>query len=486
MIFPPTNYASLSEDEQNNYWAKGTKKYRDEKAAEALQKITQKEQDNRSPEYSDDGLATMFSDKHAVHLRYVAKWGKWLSWDGKKWSLDDTLKIYDHARIVCRDAAKACSDARSKKTIASAKTISSVEVLSRSDRRIAATVEQWDSDPFLLNTPGGIVDLKTGEMRPATPEDYCRKITSVMPNKMDEALKFADFLHDIFGGDRELIAFIRRVLGYGLTGSTKEHALFFGFGTGRNGKSVLLKTVADILGDYHCTAPIETFTATKIDRHPTELADLQGARLVTSCETEEGRAWAESRIKLLTGGDTIKARYMRQDLFQFTPEFKLFVVGNNKPKLRQVDQAMRRRMNLIPFDTTIPIEKVDKELVDKLRREGGSILSWLITGALEWQEIGLSPPEAVCTATESYLNDEDTFGAWLDECCELDMKAHETKADLFASWAGYAEQQHEHSGSMKSFVNILEKRPFRLVDKKLHGHRGYYGLRLLNSSFSRS
>jgi putative DNA primase/helicase len=207
----------------------------------------------------------------------------------------------------------------------------------------------------------------------------------------------------VTGSDSELITYERRVLGYALTGIVREHALFFGYGTGANGKSVLLSTVAGILGDYHKTAPIETFTASNVDRHPTDLAMLRGARLVTATETEEGRQWAESRIKSLTGGDRVSARFMRQDFFEFMPQFKLVIAGNHKPSLRSVNEAIRRRFNLVPFTVTIPVEERDLNLRDKLKAEWPGILRWLVDGCLAWQREGLSAPAAVRNATSAYL-----------------------------------------------------------------------------------
>ena len=201
------------------------------------------------------------------------------------------------------------------------------------------------------------------------------------------------------------------MFGYCITGSTREHGLFFFYGTGANGKSVLLNTVSGILGDYHRTAPIETFTASSVDRHPTELAGLQGRRLVTAIETEEGRRWAESRIKALTGGDKISARFMRADFFEYTPAFKLVIAGNHKPGLRSVDEAIRRRFHLIPFTVTIPEEKRDPDLFEKLSKEWPGILDWMINGAMHWQESGLRPPEAVTAATKAYLEAEDALSA---------------------------------------------------------------------------
>jgi putative DNA primase/helicase len=293
--------------------------------------------------------------------------------------------------------------------------------LARSDRRLAATIDQWDADPWQLNTPQGVVDLTIGQARPHIPEDYFTKITAVGPR--GNCPRFLSFLERITGGDSELVAYIQRVLGYGLTGLTREHALFFGYGTGANGKSVLLSTVAGVLGDYHKAAPIETFTASNADRHPTDLASLRGARLVTATETEEGRRWAESRIKQLTGGDTVAARFMRQDFFEYRPQFKLIIAGNHKPSLRSVDEAIRRRFHLIPFAVTIPPEERDSDLADKLKAEWPGILAWMIEGCVEWQAECLRPPAAVVEATDAYLTAEDAMAAWLDEKCERDQNA---------------------------------------------------------------
>lgn len=316
-------------------------------------------------------------------------------------------------------------------------------------------------------------------MRPHIPEDYFTKITAVGPR--GDCPRFLAFLNSIADGDRELVAYLRRVFGYGLTGLTREHALFFGYGTGANGKSVLLSTISGALGDYHKTAPIETFTASNGDRHPTDLASLRGARLVTATETEEGRRWAESRIKQLTGGDTVAARFMRQDFFEYRPAFKLVIAGNHKPSLRSVDEAIRRRFHLIPFAVTVPEAERDPDLTEKLKDEWPGILAWLVDGCLEWQAEGLRQPSAVKDATEAYLAAEDSIAAWIDEACEREPAAWEPSTALFASWGNWANSAGEHPGSIKRFSQALELRGFRRVRQRRGGGNpiaGFDGLRL--------
>ena len=377
---------------------------------------------------------------------------------------------------VCRVAAAECNKEKIATVLASAKTVAAVERLARSDRRLAATAEQWDSNPWLLNTPGGVVDLRTDRLHTHRANDFTTKITAIAPDAGCPTPTWMTFLDRVTGGDTKLIAFLRRTAGYSLTGSTQEHALFFLHGTGANGKSTFVNAITAVAGDYHRTAAIETFTATKNEQHPTDLAGLRGARLVTAVETEEGRRWAESKIKALTGGDKIAARFMRQDFFDFTPTFKLMIAGNHKPGLRSVDEAIRRRFHLVPFVVTIPPDERDKTLGDRLRAEWPGILAWMIAGCIEWQRRGLAPPEVVTRATAAYLEAEDGLAAWLDEAGTRDPNAWETTTALYASWKSWADRAGEHAGTMKRFAQSLEARDL-VPERRKHG-RGFRGLRL--------
>jgi putative DNA primase/helicase len=350
-----------------------------------------------------------------------------------------------------------------------------VERLARADRRHAASLEQWDADVWLLNTPGGIIDLRTGELRAGRREDYQTKSTAVAPGV--GCSTWLQFLARITAGDAELQAFMQRMCGYALTGVTREHALFFLYGTGANGKSVFLNTICGLMGSYARTAPVETFIDSKNQNHPTDLAGLQGARIVCAVETEDGRRWAESKLKALTGGDRIAARYMRQDFFEFTPVFKLLIAGNHKPGLRTVDEAMRRRFNLLPFTVTIPPSERDAELTEKLRAEWPGILAWAVDGCLAWQREGLSAPASVCEATKDYFNAEDALARWLEDRTEMKDGVWESATLLFSDWKSWAEINGEFVGSQKRFSENLTARGYQ--QKRMTRGRGFEGIRLI-------
>jgi putative DNA primase/helicase len=267
---------------------------------------------------------------------------------------------------------------------------------------------------------------------------------------------------------------------------TTEHALLFLWGTGRNGKGVLLNTVSRILGDYAVQAPFETFMANRHARHETELAMLHGARLVTVPEVPKGARWNEARIKAMTGGDPITARFMHRDYFTFDPQFKIIISGNHRPHLSAVDEAIRARFNLIHFGVTIPAEEQDLKLIDKLVPEHPAILRWIIDGCLEWQRIGLAPPAAVRATTEEYLAGEDLIAQWLDDATEIRPAAWESTASLFTNYANWAKAAGELPGSKKEFSQTLIDRGFQ---PKRHGHdrtRGFAGIRIKTPTYDDS
>lgn len=441
-----------------------------------------------APSYSDDQLALDFTAKHGDRLRYVATWGQWYAWDGSTWNRDDTLDAFNRARELGREKALAVIDdpdvppgqkRRTAMNCTHARTVASIERLARADRTHAATTDQWDADPWLLNTPGGIVDLRTGQLRPARMDDYCTRSTPCTP-KAALCPTWTTFLERVTGGDKSLQCFMQRMAGYALTGVTREHALFFVYGTGGNGKSTFTGVLQHLMGSYAETAPMDTFTESKNERHSTELARLRGARLVVATETEEGRKWAEAKIKALTGGDPITARFMRQDNFTFIPQFKLVISGNHKPGLRNVDEAMRRRLHLIPFTVTIPDSEKDQLLMEKLREEAPAILQWCIEGCVSWLANSLAPPASVRNATAEYLEGEDRIGQWIEECTERDLMNTCKVTALYRSYSAWCEASSEYALPRGRFMQALEAKGY---PKRMSGNNPLVvGLRLPVSS----
>lgn len=321
------------------------------------------------------------------------------------------------------------------------------------------------------------MDLRSGKLRAARRADRITKLTLCAPAR-GEPKHWLQFLREAANGDDEVVGYLRRVIGYLLTGVTTEHAFFFIHGPGGNGKSVFVNILMKIMGDYAVTAPMETFTKTKFTGHPTELAMLNGARLVSAIETEAGHAWSEARIKSLTGGDSISARFMRQDYFSFIPICKLMFVGNHQPVLSSPDPAMARRLHMISF-TNQPA-KPDPQLEEKLLREAPQILNWAIEGCGEWQRHGLARPTTVNRATEEYLREQDIFGQWMEERCEMGAGLWEQPAKLFANWRGFARDIGEPEGSMMVFAGRMKRAG--LACTKIGGIRGYRNIQLRSKS----
>jgi putative DNA primase/helicase len=424
---------------------------------------------------TEDALALAFTRRYHRDWRYVAAWGRWLVWDGQRWRTEDTLAATDLIRSVCRQMAVRADNPKVAAKLASASTVGGVERLARADRRHAATTDEWDADPWLLNTPGGVVDLKTGRKRPNERADRMTKITTATP--AGDCPQWRAFLSDVTGGNVELQTYLQRMVGYCLTGVTSAHALFFLYGTGANGKSVFANVISTILGDYATAASMDTFVETRGDRHPTDLAGLRGARFVTAIETEQGRRLNESKVKAITGGDKISARFMHKDFFEFTPQFKPVIVGNHKPAIRNIDEAMKRRMHMIPFTVTIPPEKRDGLLTEKLLAERDGILAWAVAGCLAWQLEGMNPPACVRAATEEYFEAEDALGRWLDERCVREVNAKSLTAELFNDWKQWAEAAGEFIGSQRRFSDLLITRGIEKWRNGV-GVRGFQGVGL--------
>ncbi|AKR48184.1 phage/plasmid primase, P4 family [Acetobacter pasteurianus] len=402
---------------------------------------------------TEHGMAAAFTERYKDELRYDHKAGCWFLWTGTHWQEDCKHRAFSYARMLVAEANQLCEQ-KEQAITGKASFCGGVERFARTDPAHAVVPEDWDKDPYLLATPGGTVDLRTGALRPACPADMITRVAAVAPSDMPYP-QWERFLNEATNGDTELIVFLKRWCGYCLTGDTREHALLFGYGPGGNGKSVFLNTLSRIMGDYATVAAMDTFTASHGDRHSTDLAMLRGARLVTASETEEGRAWAESRIKQMTGGDPITARFMRQDNFTFQPQFKLTIVGNHKPVLKNVDEAARRRFNIVPF--IHKPKSPDKDLESKLQEEWPGIMHWMIQGCLEWQREGMPRPAVVKEATAEYFEAQDTFGQWLAERCILDPSLETKPNMLLKDFQEWCRNNGEPESDNKRMRGMLEK-----------------------------
>lgn len=398
-------------------------------------------------------MANAWCERHGHARAHNHTNGRWHRYDGESglWRPDEKRETFHEVAGVVHEQGGGAA------RYSNAGFIRGTETMAAAMPGIACTHEAFDRDPLLLGTPSGPLDLTTGRRLPPDPELMITKATSIAPAS-GEPKKWLAFLAQSTGQDAAMIEFLQRVAGYMLTGLTIEQALFFIYGDGGNGKGVFVNTISNIMGDYAVTSAMETFTASRNERHTTELAMLHGARAVMASETEKGRAWAESRIKQLTGGDKITARFMRQDNFTFEPQFKLLIIGNFHPVLNTVDDAMRRRFNIIPF--TRKPKVVNKRLEEELEAEYPQILNWMIEGCLKWREAGLERPQAVVDATADYFEEQDLFGQWLEEFCEAEPGAVAYTKDLFHSWAAFADEAKEEAGSVKGFGGMMTKRGF--------------------------
>jgi len=399
---------------------------------------------------SDDALALELGrldfDQNA---RFVAEWGTWLFWKGKLW---DKSKIEAFTRVREYLRQKTPSPKRNAQNLRSAPTVSAVERLARSNPLSHAIPEAFDSDLILLGTQGGTVDLHSGKMRPALREDMITMQTTVAPEP-GTPTRFMQFLDEI----KVCPEFLQRLAGYALTGSTKEEKVFFFYGSGANGKSKFVEQLQGIMGDYSRKAAISTFVDKAQSDHPTECA-----RLVTSSEIPAGKRWNEAVIKDLTGGDTISARLMRQDFFDFKPQLTLIIFGNTQPSLSSVDSAIRRRMVLVPFLASFE-GNPDKQLGDKLRQEWPQILQWAIEGAVKWSYDGLKIPPEVLAASEAYLAEEDIIGQFIEDRLKR-LPAHSSyflpMHDLTLQFEHWCEQNGHQTWTTRNFKKALKERGF--------------------------
>lgn len=423
---------------------------------------------------SDLGFGLRFVEQFGDRLRFVKSLGGWFYYNGQRWEADDIGFAYrliaETAQTVWGLVPYQREDARKRfikfaEHCESAAGQTAALKLAGTRPGVAARASEFDRDPWLFNVANGTIDLHTGRRREHNPADLITQFAPVIYRPDAVAPLWLRSL-EVFLPQRGMIDYFQRVLGYLLTGDVSEHVLFFLYGGGRNGKSTVLEAVRDVMGSYARTADPELLLAQKGDVHPARIAELRGARFVSSVEVEDGRRFAEALLKQLTGGDTLTARRMYGDYFEFKPTHKLCIAANHKPGVRGTDAGVWSRIQLVPFTVHLPTvlgDDCDPHFGEKLKAEYPGILAWMVQGCLEWQRRGLDPPASVSAAVSEYRAENDAVGRYVDERCVAASGASSPAAALYSDYRSWCDATGEYRQPQVKFIEALEQRGFERV-----------------------
>jgi len=425
--------------------------------------------------HTDLGNSQQLVLLHGSSLHYCYPRKKWYIWDQTRWKVDDTGRIYALAintvhvmyhRAQSGEAKIEKGAAKHAEDSEASRAIDGMVKLARSGEGIAVVPLKFDVDPWLLNLQNGVLNLKTGELGKHDKKDLITKIAAVSYDAEATCPLWDKFLSRVLNDNIALIEYLRRAVGYSLTGDTSEHALFFLYGKGQNGKTTFLRTLQSILGDYACQADPDLLLSTNNPQHSTNIARLDKIRLTVCTEVGEGRSMRTSLMKQLTGGDKRTARQMREDFSEYQPTDKIWLGANNKPRIRGQELAIWRRIKLIPFIVTIPGDEQDKHLAEKLINEAPGILNWALVGCEQWQsEEDLNEPAEVKTATADYKSESDPLAEFITDCCIVDPDAETTTADLYDSYTKWAAKEGLKTRDIISH-NVFTRRLGARFEKK--------------------
>jgi putative DNA primase/helicase len=478
------------------------------------EELSTEELEALAPRCTDSANVDAFVGRHGTGFRFVVEWNKWLAWNGQRWVLRGADGRIVHAAMlsaredyaaakaqitileeVLRVATlKADVDAKEKAESSlkwqkrllawheqsqnSSRLNACVQLLAT---RLTLTLDELDACPWLLCVQNGTVDLRTAELLPHTREHYLTQRTDVEWSDDARCPTWDAFLMRAMGGDRALVLYLQRLVGYSCTALTTEQLLVFLYGTGSNGKSTFMNVLKDVLGQYACAAPRDLLMVQKTPKHETEFARLLGKRVATGAEVGDGQRFDEAKIKDLTGSDVIPARRMNEDFWDLRPTHKLWLAGNYKPTILGADHGIWRRIRLIPWAVLVDEQTKDRDLPAKLKTELPGILRWAVAGCLEWQRIGLREPESVVRATETYRRESDVLGAFLAECCALDPAGEVSRLTLrerYERWC--SEAGYEPVGARRLAGRLRESAVVEIEMRENGAHRrGWRGLRLL-------
>lgn len=423
--------------------------------------------------FSDDGNSQRLVNRHGRAIRYCGAMG-WFVWTGQRWERDETYEVLklakDTVRALFHEAAGVeATEKRNElgkhalKSQAEPRLRAMIQ-LAPGEPDIAIRPDVFDEDRWLLNVQNGTLDLRTGTLRPHLREDLLTKLAGAAYDEDARCPLWDKFLKRVTGGDTELIAFMQRAVGHALTGIIAEHVVHFLYGTGANGKSTFVATVIRMMGDYGKMAAPKLLIRSTHDRPLNELADLWGTRFAANAELGDGSKLDEERLKYLSGGDQITARFLYKNLFRFWPQHKLFIVTNTLPALNNVDDAaVWRRILVWPFAVAIPSAEQDPDLPRKLDGELSGILRWAVEGCNDWRDRGnrLNSPSAVTAASATYRGNVDTVHAWIDARCVREAAEKTPFGDLYQSYLDYCRDNDVKALTDTSLGISLGRKGFR-------------------------
>ncbi len=440
---------------------------------------------------TDSGNAIRLVKLFGVDIRYVYEFKKWIHWDGSRWIFDEDGYMFrlakETARSISQEAANETDESRRRALIQHAlksenkQQLDSMIQVAKTEEGMTISQSQLDQDKYLLGVVNGVVNLRTGGLIDSSKESMITKRCGTVFNPNAVCPQWLHFVNEITGGNKELANYLKKIVGYSLTGETKEQLFFFLHGNGANGKSVFVNTIQDMLGDYSMQTPVSTIMTRGKGSINNDIARLRGARFVNTTETDEGSRFNESEIKLITGGDMISARFLHKEYFEYRPQFTLWISGNHKP-VPGDSYSIWRRLILIPFDVRFSEDKQDKNLSDKLSSELPGILNWAIEGCLEWQDGGLTTPKVILDATKEYQTEMDRINSWMEDCCSNNASNYDSvkSSDLYKSYKNWADDNGEWRMNQRILGTKLAERGFQ----KRRESRGwvYRGIQLNKSN----
>jgi len=446
----------------------------------------------RSLPFTDSGNAERLEILHGADLRFVTAEGKWYGWTGSRWEADEgaallatkdvARRLYALASTISDDGIRQAMAGWARQSESSGKRAAML-TLAKAEGRIPATPSDFDADPWLLNCKNGTIDLRTGELRPHRREDFITKLSPAHYEPSARSELWERFLDSLTDGDGDFREFLQKAAGYSLTGDCGEEKLFLVLGEAATGKSTFVESLRAMLGDYSRTADFESFVHRRDAGVRNDLAALAGRRLVVSVEVEKGRHLAEGLLKTFTGRDTVTARFLYGEHFEFRPQCKLWLVANDPPGVRHDDSGMWRRILRLPFEHVIPKDRRDPSIKARLTadpREQAAILAWSVEGCLRWQESGLQEPARVMRATEAYKHEQNPLKDFIEERCELGEGCMVAPAALRAVYVRWCEEQGGRPLGPKNYASAL--RALGCESTKLSETRFWMGIGLREAS----